>query len=474
MRDTASMPARDAGSFRDPNGYVFTQEGRVIRAIMPAMDEQFASIYDSGVIHRLAEKGLMVACERLECDDLTLSQFTGARGETAAALYEHPKVPVLSYPYEWTFSQLKAAGLAHLELQLAALDEGYVLSDATAYNMQFVDGRPIHIDVLSLQPYEEGQPWNGYNQFCRQFLLPLLLEAWAGVSFQSMYRGSIDGIPFEDALAILPRRKLFSSLTGFLHVYLHGRSVTSPSSAEFEGKGQKKAHVSKSNYLAILKQLHGFLTDLKSKTGSASYWNSYATKNSYSDDMRDTKLQFVRDWAQRVKPRLIWDIGGNTGDFSLAAIEAGGGSSVVLDSDLGSLETLYNTRTKQGIPILPLRMSLSDPSADIGWKQAERKGLMSRANADGVLALAVIHHLVIGANLPLEEVVDWFLDFAPDGVIEFVPKQDPMVRQLLEMRTDMFPDYTEDHFRAIVTRRKVIVNEHKFDANGRLLIAYSD
>ncbi|MEM8773638.1 MAG: class I SAM-dependent methyltransferase, partial [Pseudomonadota bacterium] len=365
------------------------------------------------------------------------------------------------------------AGLAHIELQLAALEEGYVLSDATAYNMQFVDGKPIHIDVFSLEPYEEGKPWSGYNQFCRQFLLPLLIEAWGGVSFQSLYRGSIDGITFDDALAILPNWRLFSSITGFSHVYLHGRSVTAASSDDFKGITRKQPHVSKSSYCAILKQLHSFLSDLKSSNRSASYWKSYAVQNSYSDEMRETKLQFVRKWAEKAKPKLIWDVGGNSGDFSLAAIETSGGSSVVLDNDLDSLETLYSTRTEKGIPILPLKMNLSDPSGDYGWGQAERKGLMSRANADGMLALAVIHHLVIGANLPLKEVLDWFLAIAPTGVIEFVPKEDPMVRQLLAARADVFPDYTEERFRELLKQQCAIKDEYKFADNGRLLISFS-
>lgn len=474
MRDIASAPERDRGSFRDPNGYVFKQDDRIIRAIMPAMHSQFADIYNSGLHQRLASMGLMIGCQRIEADDLTRSSFIGARGETAAALYEHPEVPMLSYPYEWTFSLLKDAAIAHLELQIQALSENYVLSDATAYNMQFIDGKPIHIDVLSLQPYEDGQHWSGYNQFCRQFLLPLLIEAWGGVSYQAMYRGSIDGIAFDDALAILPRRKLFTSLTAFSHVYLHGKSVTTASSANFDSSTRKQPQLSRSNYLAILKQLQVFLKDLKIAHRNHSYWNSYATKNSYSDEMRETKLGFVRDWAAREKPNLIWDIGGNTGDYSRAALEGGARRAIVLDSDTDSLEFLYNTHTKSGVPILPLKMNLSDPSADIGWNQTERKGLMSRTNADGMLALAVIHHLVIGANLPLSEVVNWFLDIAPTGVIEFVPKQDPMVQQLLDQRNDVFPDYTEEHFRELVTLRKKIVSEHKFDSNGRLLISYSE
>ena len=216
---------RDLGSFRDPGGYVFTQGDRVIRAVMPVAADRFKSVFDSGIIQELSKAGLMIECEAIAASPATLETYRGARGETAAALYAHPKVPLISYPYEWVFSQLKDAALAHLKVQIFALKRGYELSDATAYNMQFVNGKPIHIDVMSLQPYTDGAHWAGYNQFCRQFLLPLLLEAWAGVSFQPLYRGSVAGISFEDALSILPRRKLFTSMSGLMHVYLHGRAV---------------------------------------------------------------------------------------------------------------------------------------------------------------------------------------------------------------------------------------------------------
>lgn len=474
MSDDFLVPVRDTGSFRDPNGYVFTQGNKVFRAIMPSMQEKFAAVFDSGIISSLAKRGLMISCKRVECDEFTLAKFRGARGEVAASLFEHPMVPMISYPYEWTFSQLRDAAVAHLDIQIAALEEDFILSDATAYNMQFIDGKPVHIDVLSLQKYETCQPWSGYHQFCRQFLLPLLLEAWGGVSFQAMYRGSIDGISFSDAISILPKRKLFGNMSGFLHVYLHGKSIASASSSNFDEGKKVTASISKKKYLAMIQQLRGFLVDLKNNRKAKTYWNSYASKNSYSDKMREQKLDFVKAWAKNCKPKLIWDIGGNTGEFSMAAIEAGAQSSIVLDSDLDSLENLYKTRTKNGFPILPMTMNLSDPSSDIGWKQSERKGLMARANADGVIALAVIHHMVIGSNLPFQEVIDWILDLAPEGIIEFVPKRDPMVSQLLGSRVDCFPDYSEERFRELITRRKKISNELFFENNGRLLVAYRD
>lgn len=462
---------RDLGSFRDPGGYVFLEDARVVRAVMPVAAEQFKAVFDSGIIQQLAERGLMIGCEAIDASPEMLGKYKGARGEDSAALYSHPKVDLISYPYEWVFSQLKDAAIAHLKLQMFALKRGYELSDATAYNMQFVDGKPIHIDVMSLRPYVEGAHWAGYNQFCRQFLLPLLLEAWAGVGFQGIYRGSINGISFEDALSILPRRKLFSSLSGLMHVYLHGRAVMANSS-KAEKQGDLTKPLPKDRYMAILEQLKGFIEGLESSKRPASYWKTYAAINSYSDDMRDTKLTFVENWAKRETPATVWDIGGNTGDFSLAAVKGGAKRAVILDGDLDSLEYTYRTRVQSGEPLMPLLTNIVDPSPSLGWRLSERKSLPERANADGVMALAVIHHMCIGGNLPLQEALRWLLDLAPTGIIEFVPKRDPMVKQLLQVREDVFSDYEEAVFRATVEESNEITAEHLFEQNGRLLVSF--
>ncbi len=466
-----TQPQRDAGSFRDPSGYVFADGDRIIRAVMPHSDAAFSAVYDSGIVGELCQKGLMIDCTRIDADAAMLETFKGARGDTAASLYEHPRVGMITYPYEWSFSQLKDAALAHLDLQIFALTRGYELSDATAYNIQFIDGRPTHIDVMSLRPYVEGVHWSGYNQFCRQFLLPLLLEAWAGVAFQSMYRGSINGISFEDALSILPRRKLFLSMSGLLHVYMHGRAVMAKSSGA-DQKADLSQKLPKNRYAAILEQLRSFIAGLESAKRPASYWKTYAAINSYSEPMKDKKLSFVADWARKEKVRTIWDIGGNTGDFSLAAIDAGATSSVILDGDLDSLEAAYRLRVKKGKPLQPILMNLLDPSPNLGWRQSERKGLQERTNADGMIALAVIHHMAISGNLPLAEAVKWLLNLAPTGIIEFVPKEDPMVSQLLSIREDIFTDYEEDVFLQVVQEEHDITAQHKFTENGRLLVSY--
>lgn len=412
----------------------------------------------------------MVDCRQIEASQEELSTFLGARGEQIVAVFEHPRIPFISYPYEWTFSQLKDAALTHLDLQLIAFEHGFVLSDATAYNIQFLSGRPIHIDCMSLRRYSEGQVWEGYNQFCRQFLLPLLIEAWSGCAFQPMLRGSLEGISFSDALAILPRFQLFTSPSALMHVYLHGKAINTKSASATGLQSATKLRAG--SYKAILKQLRDFISGLKSRKRPVSFWNDYAFSNSYSESMRRTKLSFVKQWAASCKPKMLLDIGGNTGDYSLAAVDGGADSCVILDSDLDSVDIAYLRFKNSGTQIFPLLMNFLDPTPDMGWRQCERKGIESRARADGVIALALIHHLVISGNVPLRDAVHWIMGMAPKGIIEFVPKQDPMVTGLLSTREDIYTDYTEEMFREAVTARGRIVLEHSIEENGRLLAAY--
>ncbi len=412
----------------------------------------------------------MIDCQRIEVDNRTIGGLEGARGEKIAALFEHPKIPFISYPYEWVFSQLKDAALAHLDLQLAAFEQGFVLNDATAFNMQFLHGRPVHIDHMSLSRYREGQVWAGYNQFCRQFLLPLLIEAWSGVSFQSIYRGSLDGISFDDALGILPRHRMFSSPSAMIHVYLHAKAIRN--SARSQEKPINPTKLSPKNYQALLQQLRDFISGLQSSRRRASLWDKYDGSNTYTESMRSEKVAVVKDWASRFKPPMVIDICGNTGDYSNTALEGGASSVVLIDNDAASLEKAYRVYRNSDKPVLPLLMNVLDPSPNMGWRQIERQGLASRAAADGVIALAAIHHLVIGGNLPMADVLRWIMEMAPTGVIEFVPKQDPMVAGLLSAREDIFSDYTEDLFRKTISQNGEIVSEHFFEENGRLLVAY--
>ena len=463
---------RDPGSFRDPSGYVFVGKTDVLRTVNPAAAANFRAVMETGALDILAKKGLLLPSEPITIKADIAAALTGPRGELPELVIQQPRLPMISYPFEWTFSQLKDAALSHLDLQIAAFDLGLVLSDATPYNMQFHDGRVVHIDTLSLRPYRPGEIWVGYNQFTRLFLLPLLLEAWRGVPFQPCLRGQTEGLTLADATQLLPVAKRYFSLTGLLHVTLQERAGRGSGSSR-QGIKVDRANLPRARFRALLTEMRAAVSGLKSARRTATFWSTYAGVNTYSGDMQSVKTSFVQDLVRRHAIRSIWDVGGNTGDYAAAALAAGATHAVVLDGDLDSLEQAYQRRKKALPSLLPLYVDCADPTPNQGWNQIERKGLRERAQVDAVLALALVHHLAIGRNIPLKAVIDWFVDLAPNGIIEFVPKSDPMVRQMLQTRDDVFLDYDEAHFRTYLSARAEVMSEHRFAENGRVLMSWT-
>ncbi|MGI9424416.1 MAG: class I SAM-dependent methyltransferase, partial [Hyphomicrobiaceae bacterium] len=463
-----SAPVRDSGSFRDPSGHVFLCGERVVRTVNSVGMKNFRNVESTGVLSQLAELGYLIPTRELGPQDIDFSTLTSPRGERPCLAIEHPRLPVISYPYEWTFSQLKDAAITHLDLQIAAFDRNVVLTDATPYNMQFSNNGLLHIDVLSLRPYREGEYWAGYNQFCRLFLMPLLLEAWRGVPLQPLLRGCLDGMQLSDAQYLLPATKRFLSINGFLHITVHANSERSNSSRAKQDISTSARPIPRKRYRAMLTEMREWIKGLQTGRKTKSFWNEYSEVNSYSQHMHDVKKDFVARFVRHFKVVSLWDIGGNTGDFSTVALGEGARHATVIDGDLDSLEQAYARRKDTALHLLPLVMDCADPSACGGWNQQERKGLNQRATADAILALAVVHHLAIGRNIPLQGVIEWLVSLAPRGIIEFVPIDDPMVTQMLMFRDVVFADYDEVKFRSYLGHVARIVEEHRFSDNGRL------
>ncbi len=475
---------RDGGSFRDPGGHVFVLGEEVVRSVNPSAQAAFDTVVGSGALDALVDRGLMIETI-LDGSGRPLTPFVGARGERPLRLLLHPRLDFVSYAHEWTFSQLRDAALCHLDAHLLALEHGMTLSDASSHNIQFYRGRPIHIDPLSLRPYLEGEPWAGYHQFCRMFLLPLLIEAWAGVGVQPLLKGSVDGIALDFGARLLPRRRLYASLNGIIHIHLHARMTRAVNSSNLSATAAAPQALPRRRHVALLEEMRRWIATLTSgrrRGGNPTYWSEYAHINSYSPQMQQEKARFVSDFARRLclsrpgaleqPPMLICDIGGNTGEYAKVAIDAGIDLAIVFDSDLDSLEKAY-ARCKAGERVLPLLMDIADPSPSTGWAQRERKGLHERrGSVSALLALAVIHHLCIGRNLPLEAVVRWLVEFAPAGVIEFVPKSDQMVVRMLSAREDVFGDYEEASFLRYLGACADITDTLRLESNGRLLVTY--
>lgn len=465
MIDLIEKPPRpEAGSFRDPSGSVFLVDGRVFRTVNPLASQHFDYVRTTGLTDELIAKGWLLPETRVE------SGVLGEAGSGASYVLEHPRLTYVSYPYEWPFGVLKDAALLHLDLHLRALDKDVTLSDASAYNIQFQGPRPVFIDHLSFRPYRDGEYWSGHGQFCQQFLNPLLLRAHCGIPHNSWYRGSQEGIEVTELNRVLPLRSKLS-WNVLTHVVLQARfqqgSAQSESSAPINQRKLPKAA-----YRHMLGSLRRWIARLEPADRVRSVWRDYAKEHSYSDDEVTAKKAFVGAFAGATRPRLLWDLGCNTGDYSKVALQAGAEAVIGFDFDQGALELAYARAMSERLNFLPLFLDATNPTPDQGWAQRERRGLGTRASADGLLALALVHHLAIARNVPLDQVVDWLTGLAPSGVIEFVPKNDAMVQRLLRLREDIFPGYTEENFLRALRARAQIVREQKVSQSGRLLVWY--
>lgn len=455
----------DPGSFRDPSGRILHADGRVLRAVFGAGAANFGRARSAGVYAKAIERGRLVAMAELEPEPV-------AGGVARPChLLEHPRIDFISYPYEWTFSAWKAAALLHLDFHLDLLEDGFTLSDATAYNVQFEGTRPVFIDHLSVIRHEDGSLWTGQRQFAMQFLGPLLLWAKRGIAPNAWFRGSGEGIAPEEVAALLRLRDKLS-FTVLAHIVgpalVHKRRVAKGAD---EGAGSA-ARLPRRNLIAMLKTLRDYIAGLR-LPAERTIWSDYAGNNSYEEAQRAAKHEFVGRAVAAADPRLVFDIGCNSGDFSRTALDHGARSVVGFDFDFGALERAYARFEADGGRMLPLWLDATNPSPAQGWAGAERKSLGQRAEADLMLALALIHHLAIARNVPLDMAVDWLMSMAPRGIIEFPSKRDPMVRQLLRGRADIFPDYTEEAFLAHVRARGEIVDQRRLGEDGRLLIAYN-
>ena len=434
---------------------------------MPSAVEDYEFVRDTGMLQALAKEGLVVAAEEAD------PSLIGPAADGAAYVLEHPLLPFVSYPFEWSFPALKAAALLHLDIQIRALAAGISLSDASAYNIQFIGPEPVFIDHLSFRKYREGEFWIGHRQFFEQFLNPLLLRSMLGVAHNAWYRGNQEGIRTSDLARLVPLRKKLSwnVVTQVLLQAKFQKSAGADSVSKLS-RSMSSRKLPITAYGSMLRSLRKWITRLDPADTGATVWSNYAASKPYRDEEARAKAQFIEKFTSTLAPRQLWDIGCNTGEYTKVALMSGAASAVGFDSDQGALEQAYARARAEKLNFLPLYLDAANETPSQGWGGRERKGLAQRRSADAMISLAFVHHMAISANIPLDQLVDWLIQFAPNGVIEFVPKADPTVQILLRHREDVFPDYTADNFLACLSADAEIVNRATVTESGRILVQY--
>lgn len=426
------------GSFRDPAGCMFRHEGALYRQISEAGRENYELLMSSGLYKALTDRGLMVNHSELD--------QAPAAAEGAWKVIAPEVIDFISWPYEWSFGQLKDAALTTLDIQLAAIKHGMILKDASAYNIQFHRGRPVLIDTLSFDRYIEGQVWPGYRQFCQHFLAPLVLMAKVDIRLSRLLSDFIDGIPLDLASSLLGRSTWLKP--GLLmHLHLHARAQKSYADAAARpgSAARKPRPLSRNGLIGIVSGLRSLVGKLEWKPAGTE-WADYYNATNYSDDAFVAKRRHIEEFLEAIEPAGVWDLGANTGVFSRIAADRGI-RTVACDIDPAAVEINYRQVREQGeTHILPLVMDLTNPSAAIGWAGLERESLADRGPVDCAMALALVHHLAISNNVPLDRIAGYFATLCRHLIIEFVPKSDSQVKRLLASREDIFEQYHQNGF----------------------------
>ena len=445
------------GSFRDPSGWVFRHEGAVYRRVNYSYQAAYERLMRSGLYEELVAAGLLVPHAEID--------LPGAVCADAYKVLKPEAIGCVSYPYEWCFSQLKAAAQATLAIQRAALGHGMTLKDASAYNIQFRRGRPVLIDTLSFEP-DTDSAWVAYRQFVQHFLAPLALMRYGDVRLGQLSRVCLDGVPLDLASRLLPLRTRWRwSL--LLHVHLHAGSQRRYADVRLAAQ-LRQQRLSRAAREGLLDSLAAAVERLRLPDDRTT-WSDYATAHHYAEETYARKMQVVEAMLREAAPAVVWDLGANTGIFSRIASRLGA-SVVAFEMDHACVETNYRAVVQGGEEnILPLILDLANPSPALGWGHAERMSLAQRGPADTVLALALVHHLALSNNVPFDRLAAYFAGLGRSLIIEFVPKQDPMAQKLLQNRDDVFPGYTRDAFERAFQRYFAIRQVTPLPASERVL-----
>lgn len=443
---------KDFSSFRDPAGYIYYENNKVYRKINHCYFLQYNYLMDSKLYNELKDDGYLISHKEIKNTDKEI-------------ILEVDKIPFISYPYEWCFSELKDAALLTLNICKKALEHGMILKDASSYNIQFFNGKPIFIDTLSFDFYEDGMPWGAYGQFCRHFMAPLILMSYVDENLNCMLKNYIDGIPVEIANNILKGRGGF---TAKQHIKWHSKSISKYNDNKNE---LKKVFVSKKNLINMIDMMIRQINKLKTKHINTE-WESYYDNTNYTDMADKTKIKLVDNYLKKINIKdddVIFDLGSNDGKYSRLASK-NNAYVISFDIDINAVSNNYhNVKVNNETKILPLILDFTNPSPDLGFALAERLGITKRGNRKCVMALAFIHHMAISNNVSFDMIANFFSKLGEYLIIEFVPKNDSQVQKLLKTRKDIFDHYNEFDFENIFKVFFEIIEKKNIDDSKRVL-----
>ncbi|MEH6538123.1 MAG: class I SAM-dependent methyltransferase [Psychroserpens sp.] len=448
---------RHSSSFRDPSGFIFVDQGVLKRSISPLYFEQYHALKSSEFFKKLQNAGLLIDHKEISESDTEI-------------IIEPEQIPFFTYPYEWSFSQFKVAALLTLKIQKFALENGFSLKDASAYNVTFHKGRMVFIDTLSFDFYEENSPWRAFKQFISHFFGPLLLAKYNGPESLKLMSTFIDGIPIKMLSSMLPFK---TKLNPFLYTNIHLLAKYEEKHNEDYKGDSKVAQLSKKGQLNIVKGLYEYIKKMSLETTSE--WGNYYDKINYATDAFDQKSQIIEGWVKQLETKTLIDIGGNDGTF-VRKINHNLKQALVCDIDYNAVDINFKElKRRKETFMLPFVFDVLNPSADIGFNNKERESFLKRIKAyspDVTMALAVIHHMTLSGNIPFEMSAEFFSSFSKHLIIEFPKRNDSWVQRLLNTKGEFkghFDFYNIENFEGSYSKYFNILEKTPIKGSERVM-----
>lgn len=467
-----NKPIFESGSFRDPSGSIFYYKDRVFRQVDEHTFQIFKHLENTRIIATLQERQDIISSRTLSAEDQIYHELKKFFPQTDNFI-EHQKIPFISYPYEWSFSMLAEAAILYLRLQIFLIENGYSLKDATAFNIQFVNSKPIFIDIPSIEFPLRKDIWVAYGQFCQMFLFPLLLYRFKKIDLKNCFLSNINGVTVDYIYKIFG---FFSCLRPclFLDVFLQYMlgKVAERNIDALKKDLKEKQQGAPDAQLLNLKRLLRKIKKLSDSYKGSTPWLDYASTNSYPDAAESEKKEYVRHFFTTHSVQSVLDLGCNTGQYSLIAADAGA-NVIAIDSDHDCIDYLYRHIKKNKKTVLPLCIDIANPSPAIGFCNRERKTFISRAKSDCVFALALVHHLLVSSRIPLPEIRDFLYDLTNSFLlIEFIPPEDAMFQRLLALRENIYAHFDISYFLSIFSEKFESLNKKEIPHTKRILFIF--
>jgi hypothetical protein len=449
-----SSTIKHPSSYRDPSGFLFYHKGILYRQVNQIFKDDFDQFINGGLYQHLVDQNLLISHKTID------QNFTGSADWYQTL--EPEKISFISYPYEWCFNMLKDAAVVTLRAAQDAMNYGMMLKDASAYNVQWYNGRMLFIDTISFEKYNETKPWIAYRQFCEHFLAPLALMHYLKLPLQNLLLAYPNGIPLAIVKKLLPAKSRFN-LNSFLHLHLHANISERPSQKTATTKA-----FSSTKLKNLLRSLEEAVQSF-SLNATSGVWSGYYDEAFQRENYVEQKKKIIESWVGELSLETAIDVGANEGEFS-ELVSSKNIDVISADFDHYSINRLYNRVKQNNNPrILPLIIDFTNPSPAIGVNNEERTSFLDRTKTDLVLALAVIHHLAIGKNIPFEDIATMFSKLGQYILIEFIPKEDEKIQLMLQQKRDVYGWYTAENFQTAFSRFFKIMEWKEISSSKRVL-----